>query len=248
MIRKYGIKGLSLGDRRDVGFAYRVTFPEISVPPVKYLICSPVANQANLGSCGAFAAIYNMVGTAVQNDEEPVNLSQLFLYYAYRERYGNVNSDDGVMLRDLLKTLATVGVCREEDWPYILDHWNLPPPPLAYREAAKHKIKSYHALYTSGDMIQCLASDYGFIGGIGCYESFESLSTERTGIVNLPGPGEKLLGWHALDFGGGYDLHKGMIKFQNSYGTEWGDDGFGWIAIEYLTNPRLASDFWTIRK
>lgn len=246
-MRKYGIKGLSLGDMRDISYSYRTRFQEVEVPPVKYLICSPIADQADLGSCGSFAAVYNMVGTAVQNDKEPINLSQLFLYYAYRERYGNINSDDGVMIRDLLKTLLNVGVCREETWPYVLTNWNCQPSPKAYQEAAQYRIKTYHALYTSSDMIQCLAADYGFIGGIGCYESFESLETERTGIVRIPDPGEKLLGWHALDFGAGYNLHKGMIKFLNSYGKEWGDKGFGWIPLEYLTNPRLAGDFWTIR-
>ena len=254
-MRKPGIKGLSLGDQRDLEYAYKtrlqdpadVNFRYVGTPNVVSLICSPVADQADLGSCGAFAAVYNLVGTAVQNDQEPVNLSQLFLYYAYREKYGNVNSDDGVMLRDLLKTLLNVGVCAEDSWPYTLANWDKKPSPGAYDEAATHKIKSYHALYTASDMIQCLASDYGFIGGIGCYEGFDSLYTERTGIVEIPRPGEKLLGWHALYFGGGYNLRASMIKFQNSYGPEWGDNGFGWISLEYLTNPRLAADFWTIR-
>ena len=248
MFRKPGIKGISLGDRRDLEFAYRTKFaPAADVPKVVSLICSPVADQADLGSCGAFASVYNLVATAVQNDQEPINLSQLFLYYAYRERFGDVNSDDGVMLRDLLKTLASVGVCREETWPYTLANWDKKPPPEAYAEAAQHKISSYHAIYSAEDMIQCLAAGYGFLGGIGCYEGFDSLYTEKTGVVEIPKHGEKLLGWHALYFGGGYDLHKGMVKFENSYSNEWGDKGYGWVSLEYLTNPHLAADFWTIR-
>jgi hypothetical protein len=66
-------------------------------------------------------------------------------------------------------------------------------------------------------------------------------------MVEIPRPGEKLLGWHGIWFGGGYDLNRGMVKFENSYGEEWGDGGFGWIPFEYLANPRLAADFWTIR-
>lgn len=253
-MRKYGIKALSLGDQRDIPYSYQarindpkdLDFQAVGVPNVKFLITSPVADQADLGSCGAFAAVYNMVGTAVQNDEEPANLSQLFLYYAYRERYGDVNSDDGVMLRDLLKTLLEVGICLEETWPYTLDNWNVKPPPAAYEEAAQHKIKSYHALYTASDMIQCLASRYGFIGGIGCYEGFESPETERDGIVRLPEPGEKLLGWHAI-FLAGYNLHKGVVNFENSYSNLWGNKGYGEIPITYLTNSHLAGDFFTIR-
>lgn len=249
-MRKPGIKGLSLGDQRDAPFAYWRALKDaaLDIPKVKYLICSPVADQGNLGSCGLFAALYHLAATAVQNDDEPLNLSQLFAYYAYREIYGNVESDDGVLLRDVLKTLTKVGVCREETWPYVLANFARRPPPAVFIEAGEHRIASYHALYSGDDMIHCLASGYGFIGGIGCYESFDSLDTERTGVVNLPGQSEKLLGWHALYFGGGYDLHRGLVKFQNSYGPEWGDQGFGWIPLEYLTNPRLAADFWTIRR
>ncbi len=254
-MRKFGIKGLSLGDQRDVEFAYQTRLRDAAdtdfkyqePPPVKSLICSPVADQANLGSCGWFASVYNFVAAMVQNNEEPINLSQLFGYYAYREQYGNVNSDDGVMLRDLLKTLKNVGICTEQTWPYKLSNWNKKPPPAAYEEAAQHKIKSYHAITTKDEMIQCLASGYGFIGGIGCYDPFDSLETERTGVVNLPGPGDKLLGWHALYFGGGYDLHKDVVIFENSYGPQWGKKGFGTIPFEYLTNPHLAADFWTVR-
>ena len=217
------------------------------VPRVKSLICSPVADQSDLGSCGAFASIYHMVSTAVQNDQDQINLSQLFLYYAYRERFGDVNSDDGVMLRDLLKTLANVGVCQEETWPYTLTNWNKKPPLSAYAEATNHIISSYHALYSVDDIINCLAAGYGFIGGIGCYEGFDSLYTEKTGVVEIPKQGEKLLGWHAIYMGAGYDLHKGMVKFENSYGPEWGDNGYGWISFEYLMDPHLAADFWTIR-
>jgi len=248
VFRKPGIKGLSLGDRRDLEFAYRNKFtPMADVPRVKSLICSPVADQSDLGSCGAFASIYHMVSTAVQNDQDQINLSQLFLYYAYRERFGDVNSDDGVMLRDLLKTLANVGVCQEETWPYTLTNWNKKPPLSAYAEATNHIISSYHALYSVDDIINCLAAGYGFIGGIGCYEGFDSLYTEKTGVVEIPKQGEKLLGWHAIYMGAGYDLHKGMVKFENSYGPEWGDNGYGWISFEYLMDPHLAADFWTIR-
>ena len=246
-MRKPGIKGLSLGDQRDLKYAYRNTFNAVDVPNAVSLICSPVADQADLGSCGAFAAVYNLVATAVQNDAEPVNLSQLFLYYAYRELYGNVNSDDGAMLRDLLKVLLNVGVCTEETWPYTLANWNKKPPPAAYQEAAQHKIKSYHAITTKAEMIQCLAAGFGFIGGIGCYDSFDSPETEKTGIISLPGPGEKLLGWHALFFGAGYDLHKDAVKFENCYGPGWGQNGFGFIPFGYLMDQHLAGDFWTIR-
>jgi C1A family cysteine protease len=249
MNRKYGWRGPGPGDHRDVEYSFRkVLAPQApaDIPPVKYLICGPVVDQADLGSCASFAATSNMVSTAEEVSGRPLNLSQLWLYYRYRELYGHVEYDDGAFLRDIIRTLATEGVCLEDDWPYVLKNWNKKPPPETYEAAKTNRIKSYHALYTREDMIQCIASGYGFFGGISVYESFESLATEKTGIVQIPDIKEKWLGGHAVYFPN-YDLHQNMIGFQNSWGREWGDDGFGWIPIEYLTNPRLAGDFWTIR-
>jgi C1A family cysteine protease len=244
--RKWGLKGLSLGDQRDALYAYRYLGKAVKgeIPTVKYNICAPVRDQLTIGSCGPFSAAMHLTATQVFQYEEPVSYSPLFLYYAYRKRFGHVENDDGVMLRDMLKVLATDGICRESTWPYKLENFSVEPPPAAWEEAKTNRIKSYHALYTLDDMIDCLAEGYGFLGGIGCYESI--LDAEKTGIIALPKLGEKLLGWHALFFGGGYDNHKHMIKAQNSWG-DWGDEGYAWLPYEYMSRPGLAADFWTIR-
>lgn len=243
---KYGWRGIGLPDQRDAFFSYKAVMPTLpEIPKVKYLICAQVVDQGDLGACVFFALSYALEAMQVARDEVPINPSQLYAYYRYRELYGNVNSDDGAFIRDAIKTYAE-GVCLEKVWPYLIANFAKQPPARAYQEAQEHQIQSYHAIYTQEDMLQCLASDYGFVGGISCYESFDSLATERTGIVNLPGAQEKLLGGHALYFCG-YDLHKGVLHFQNSYSKSWGKEGFGIIPIEYLTNSRLAGDIWTIR-
>lgn len=246
-MRKNGWLGIGLPDQRDEQFSYRGISSDIEIPTVKYLICPPVANQGDLSACVFFALSYALEAMQLETyGKIPINPSQLFAYYSYRSQYGGINEDTGAFIRDAIKSYA-MGICLEEDWPYVIDNFAKQPPLVAYQKA-EHQIRSYHAIYTQEDMLQCLASGFGFVGGISCYDSFDSLATEKTGIVNLPGPNERLLGGHALYFGGGYDLHRGMVQFQNSWGPEWGDNGFGWIPFEYLTNPRLAGDFWTIRR
>ena len=241
---RFGWRGPGVPDQRDVKFAYHRTFDRVDAPMVKDLIIGPIVDQAELGSCGAFAATSNMVASAEENSGNPLNLSQLWLYYRYRERYGHVEYDDGVFLRDLIKVLASDGVPLEDDWPYVLTNWDKKPPPESYARALPNRITSYHALYTLDDMIQCIASGFGFFGGISWYESADSLYTEKTGRIEYP-PSGKLLGGHALFFSK-YDQHKGVFGGPNSWG-DWGDNGKFTVPFEYLTDPRLAGDFWSIR-
>jgi C1A family cysteine protease len=95
-------------------------------------------------------------------------------------------------------------------------------------------------------MIQCLASGYAFFGGIYCYESIDSLYSEKTGHIEIPKTGEKLVGGHALLFSK-YDKHKQLFGGPNSWGTGWGDNGKFTIPFGYLASGRLSADFWTIR-
>jgi C1A family cysteine protease len=219
-------------------------FQAVKEPMVKDLIIGPIVDQAALGSCGPFAVTSNMVATDEENTGQPKNLSQLWLYYRYRERFGHPKYDDGVFNRELVKVLVEDGVCLEEDWPYILDNWKTKPPTETYEKAKVNRIKSYHAIYTVEDMIQCIASGYGFFIGIVWYENADSLYTEKTGLIEMPKG--KPLGGHDL-FVSKYNKHQNRFGGPNSWGTSWGDGGKFSIPFEYLANPNLAGDAWTIR-
>ena len=91
-----------------------------------------------------------------------------------------------------------------------------------------------------------LAEGYPFVFGFTVYESFESQSVADTGVVPMPGSGEAVLGGHCV-VAVGYDDSKRQFIIRNSWGTGWGLNGYCLMPYEYLLNPRLASDFWTIR-
>ena len=77
------------------------------------------------------------------------------------------------------------------------------------------------------------------------YQSFESQQVAKTGMVSMPKPGEQFLGGHAICVVG-YDDSKKCFICRNSWSSQWGIGGYFYMPYEYLTNPKLASDAWTI--
>ena len=49
--------------------------------------------------------------------------------------------------------------------------------------------------------------------------------------------------WHV----GGYDDAANLFIIRNSWGTTWGQKGYGTIPYAYLIDPSLSADLWTIR-
>jgi C1A family cysteine protease len=92
----------------------------------------------------------------------------------------------------------------------------------------------------------CLAEGYPFVFGFTVYESFESAAVAKTGVLNLPKPKEKVLGGHAVMCAGYNDAAKRFL-IRNSWGTDWGMQGYFTMPYDYLGNRNLSDDFWTIR-
>ena len=62
-------------------------------------------------------------------------------------------------------------------------------------------------------------------------------------MVPMPDPSEKMIGGHAMLIVGSTDTH---FIVRNSWGAEWGDNGYCYIPLDYLTDENLADDFWAI--
>jgi C1A family cysteine protease len=92
----------------------------------------------------------------------------------------------------------------------------------------------------------CLAEGFPFIFGFTVYESFESDAVASTGVAPMPGPGERVLGGHAV-LAVGYDDADQRFLVRNSWGTKWGNGGYFTMPYAYLTERNLSSDFWTLR-
>jgi C1A family cysteine protease len=245
--RKYGWAP-DLPDHRD--FLYSAPQPVLAkLPPKKDLRpgCPPVYDQGQLGSCTA-----NAISGAVQFEQKKQKLkvfapSRLFIYYNERDMENTVNSDAGAQIRDGVKSVANLGVCPETEWPYDINKFTNKPTPKCYTDAKKCEAVGYQRLDSSNlnQLKGCIASGFPFVFGFTVYDAFESPEVAKTGVLNMPGPKEKVQGGHAV-LAVGYDDTAQRFTVRNSWGKDWGIKGYFTIPYTYLTTTDLADDFWTI--
>lgn len=244
---KFGWKP-DLYDERDFKFEY-LKYSIVSLPPFVDLTpkLNVPYNQGVLGSCTA-----NAIGSAVDYHMKLKNRpylvpSRLFIYYNERALIGTIKEDSGAYIRDGIKTLAKEGVCAESLWPYDISKFTKKPLSKCYKQAIKVKAIKYEKIDNSNltALKTALAQGFPVVFGFNVYSSFESFEVSKTGIVPMPTPKEELLGGHAVLLVG-YDDNTRMFLVRNSWGSEWGINGNFKIPYEFLTNPKLADDFWVI--
>jgi C1A family cysteine protease len=209
--------------------------------------CSPVEDQGQLGSCTANALVGALEFLELKDGAQFSDLSRLFLYYNERVIEGTVDQDSGAFLRDGIKSLAKQGVCTEPEWPYKISRFTKKPTRACYRTAKKHRILSYHRITTVDEMRGCLAEGFPFVFGFTVYDAFESAAVAKSGVLNMPGPKEKVLGGHAV-MAVGYDDGARRFVIRNSWDSDWGQKGYFTMPYDYLSpDKNLADDFWTVR-
>lgn len=241
----------SLADQRDLILRFtaaqqRATAASVDLRSTGYL--PDVWDQGQLGSCvahGAGAAYsYDL---AKQGSAKNFTPARLFIYYNGRIIENTVSSDSGLTITDGAKSINQYGCPPESDWGYNISQYTVKPPVQAYTDgAARQSVKYARVPQTTVDMQACLTGGFPIVVGFTVYESFESQAVANTGVVPMPGPGEQVLGGHCTLLVG-FDL-KGSWILRNSWGSDWGTDGYFTMPQAYLTNPKLASDFWVVQQ
>jgi len=65
----------------------------------------------------------------------------------------------------------------------------------------------------------------------------------RDGVIRIPSSTEPIIGNHMITICG-YDDTKLLLKFANSWGTKWGENGYGYLPYSYFENHFIES--WVI--
>ncbi|HLW59820.1 MAG TPA: C1 family peptidase [bacterium] len=210
-----------------------------------------VYSQGQLQSCTA-----NAVASAVQFARRTEGLrpdfqpSRLFIYYNARALRADTRCDTGAQIRDAIKCVAARGACSEDLWPYRVPRFEIKPSPRCYRTAISHRAVRYQRVRRDPRLVAlraCLASGHPFVFGMAVYAGFESVRVERSGVVPMPGRGERHIGHGHAVLAVGYDDAARRFIVRNSWGEAWGQHGYFTLPYAYLAEPGLSDDFWTIR-
>ena len=207
-----------------------------------------VFDQGYLGSCvsNALSFVYSLLEYK-QGNYVFITPSRLFIYYNGRVLENYVQYDYGLEIYDGISTMKTNGVCDEKIWPYDISKFASKPSVICYQKATVSKILSLSPIAQNLVALQtAISSGLPIIIGICVYESFESKSVDRTGLVPIPNVNtETLLGGHCVVLIAYNNANK-LFTFRNSWGKNWGAGGNGYIPYSYITNRILAFDFYTI--
>ena len=226
--------------------------------------CSPIENQGELGSCTAQAGVALVEYFERRAFGKHIDASRLFLYKATRNIL-HLTGDTGAFLRSTMGAMTLFGVPPEEYWPYDVADFDKEPPAFCYAFALNYQTINYYRLDPPGTSKDALlkqiktnlAGGLPSMFGFTVYSSISQAST--TGKIPYPTPGENILGGHAIVAVGYDDKMKiknanpggtettGALLIRNSWGTEWGSSGYGWLPYEFVLKG-IAVDWWSLLK
>lgn len=227
--------------------------------------CSPVENQGALGSCTAHAAVGIVEYFQRRAYGKHIEGSRLFVYKTTRNLMQEIG-DTGAWLRNTMGALTLCGVPDEKYWPYTdaKPEFDEDPPTFVYSVADNYEALRYFCHDPAGSDVKgkaTLASVKKYLAaGIPSMFGFwgfpSSDSSDVKGGIPYPCPNEQAEWGHAV-VAVGYDDGKqirntlcdktttGALLIRNSWGESWGDQGYGWIPYQYVTDE-LALDFWSL--
>jgi C1A family cysteine protease len=221
--------------------------------------CSPIKNQEPLNSCTACAAITLVEYFQNRTTDKYTNASVLFLYKVARKlmlREGDV----GASIRETMKAMVLFGIPPEQYWPYEPSKMDEEPTGFCYSYAQNYQTIQYLRLDTPGlrvsDLLaqikMTLVAGLPSMFGLTIYSSIYEDANYKKGYLPIPNNKDHVEGGHAL-VAIGYDDHKmignslGALLVINSWGTKWGEKGYGWLPYDYIIQG-LTSDWWSLVK
>jgi C1A family cysteine protease len=242
-------------DKRDFKFSKSVFSEKRLNLPIKIdwtSKMSPVKNQGNLGSCVGFAVtamkeFQEQVehekevaeGKKYKREQDHYDLSEAWVYWNSK-KIDPWPDQQGTSIRCAMQVLHKIGIPCERAYPYS-DEYKGEPESWAKLIAKWGLIDSYWRCSNTDDLKLALI-DGPVVIGIGCFR--EIFFPSETGNIPYPNNINECFGGHAV-CAVGYNETSRKIKFKNSWGSQWGKGGYGFVSYRYIEN--FMWDAWAAK-
>lgn len=227
-----------------------------SQPPAEYDLSAHCTEsvQATTGACTG-----NAVADAIEilnsiSGLPKVQLSRLFIYSVCRlltddddNGKADLDRDKGTSIRRAFEVLADFGICREDlsieegGWPYDLSLLHRLPSLKAMRVASGHRVFGAYNLAgnRTAQILKALSQSQPVVFSTLVASNFSGLGPDHDPVP--PPRSATSTERHAMVVVG-YRAQDGFLV-KNSWGADWGNDGFCWMTPEYITWDE-SNSFW----
>lgn len=230
----YTITGIVSDGVNTASATITVTINTIIVEPSQSptevsLTVPPIGNQGSEGSCVAFA-----VGYAARSVDWYYRTGEMVTFspeHLYNQIKFSSDCNSGTAMQTALDFLLSKGIVTLASMPYTSGSCSLFPTAAQEAEALNYRIAGYSKLYTTDRAMMKAMIDVkkAIIYNIIADNSFIAAKAgfiwnTYSGSGSLP---------HCIVIVG-YDDNRNAWKIMNSWGTGWGDSGFGWIDYDFI--------------
>ncbi|WP_045469062.1 C1 family peptidase [Winogradskyella sp. PG-2] len=203
----------------------------------------PIGNQGRQGSCVSWSTTYYLKSLQKRQSTEPPYDEATIMSPAYTYNQITEGICESTGITSALSVLKSKGTVTLEEFPYFDDSCSIQPTEVQDILAEENKILDFKALSRENmvNEIKTLIND-GKPILISVFLDSEFAKTDDLGLTAYRD--------HIVDFsieGGchamlivGYDNENNAFKVVNSWGENWGDDGFVWI--DYIAFDNVADE------
>lgn len=193
----------------------------------------PPGNQGSQGSCVGWATAYALKSYQEKVEEQWSFSKATTFSPAWIYNQINGGQDQGSLISEALQLIVSKGAATWQTMPYDDGNYRLQPGIAAFNEAAAYKGASWNRINGVQQMKAALANRTPIVVGISVFESFYAISGSSAVYNSATGNN---LGGHAVTIVG-YDdsRYGGAFKVINSWGINWGDNGYFWLPYSMIS-------------
>jgi C1A family cysteine protease len=214
--------------------------------------CSPISNQGQTNACVGFATVDGLGEYLAAKQGRRMNLSPRYVWNLTRQMEKSLDGNVGTWPHDAMKVADNLGIALEADFPtpapeVTEDNARLmplvterPSNDVVARAKKNRLFKGWKAITSVHAMKKSVADGMPVVFAINVYASIGSVGTN--GIIPSPKANEEAEGGHAIVCVG-YDNARRLFIIRNSWGTGWGDKGYGYLPYDYFKTGNAYEGF-----